>query len=71
MERVKNRDKLLKKYKESKLEVDHQIYREAKAEASNLIKGKNILNKRLLKTLFKTLNSLGLPSKKVPTPLFA
>ena len=30
MERIKNRDKLLKKYKKSKLEVDHQIYREAK-----------------------------------------
>ena len=42
MERIKNRDKLLKKYKKSKLEVDHQIYREAKAAASNLIKrGKN------------------------------
>ena len=37
MERIKNRDKLLKKYKKSKL-VDHQIYREAKAAASNLIK---------------------------------
>ena len=54
MERIQNRDKLLKKYKKSKLEVDHQIYRGAKAEASNLIKKPNkltILNKRLLKTL--------------------
>ena len=40
MERIKNRDKLLKKYEKSKLEVDHKIYREAKAEASNLIKSK-------------------------------
>ena len=27
MERIKNRDKLLKKYKKSKLEADHEIYR--------------------------------------------
>ena len=40
MERIKNRDKLLKKYKKSKLEVDHQIYREAKLVASALIKSK-------------------------------
>ena len=32
METIKNRDKLLKKYKKSKLEVDHQIYREAKTK---------------------------------------
>ena len=53
MERKKNRDKLLKKYKKSKLEVDHQIFIEAKAKASNFIKSKKItiLNKRLLKTL--------------------
>ena len=42
MERIKNRDKLLKKYKKSKLEVDHQIYREAKLVASALIKSKKI-----------------------------
>ena len=42
MERIKNRDKLLKKYKKSKLEVDHQIYREAKFVASALIKSKKI-----------------------------
>ena len=40
MERIKNRDKLLNKYKKSKLEVDHQIYREAKFIASSLIKSK-------------------------------
>ena len=40
MERIKNRDKLLKKYKKSKLEVDHQIYIEAKSVASSLIKSK-------------------------------
>ena len=42
MERIKNHDKLLKKYKKSKLEVDHQIYREAKFVASTLIKSKKI-----------------------------
>ena len=41
MEKIKNRDKLLKKYKKSKLEVDHKIYREAKLIASTLIKSKN------------------------------
>ena len=38
MERIKNRDKLLKKYKKSKLEVDHKIYSEAKLIVSTLIK---------------------------------
>ena len=41
-ERIKNRDKLLKKYKKSKLEVDHQIYREAKFVAYTFIKSKKI-----------------------------
>ena len=40
MERIKNRDKLLKKYKKSKLEVDHKIYSEAKLIVSTLIKNK-------------------------------
>ena len=40
MERIKNRDKLLKKYKKSKLEVDKKIYSEAKVVASTLIKSK-------------------------------
>ena len=38
MERIKNRDKLLKKVEIT--EVDHQIYREAKSVASTLIKSK-------------------------------
>ena len=42
MERIKNRDKILKKYKKSKLEVDHQNYREAKIVASKLIKKQKI-----------------------------
>ena len=40
MERIINRDKLLKKYKKSKLEVDHKIYSEAKLIVSTLIKHK-------------------------------
>ena len=37
MERIKNRDKQVsKKIQKSKLEVDHQIYREAKIVASTL-----------------------------------
>ena len=42
MERIKNRDKLLKKYTKSKLEIYHQIYKEAKFIASTLIKSKRI-----------------------------
>ena len=71
MERIKNRDKLLKQYKKSKLEVDHQIYREAKFVASTLIKikkinyfkQKNVENnsKSNSKKLWKTLNYLGMP----------
>ena len=51
MERIKNCDKLLKKYKKTKLEVDHKIYREAKLVASTFIKAKKetTLNKKLLK----------------------
>ena len=42
MDRIKNRDKLLKKYKKSKLEVDNKSYGEAKLIASTLIKSKKI-----------------------------
>ena len=78
MERIKNRDKLLKKYKKSKLEVDHQIYREAKFVASTLIKSKktNYFKQKIVentgnsKKIWKTLNSLGMPSKKDRHPLF-
>ena len=70
-ERIKNRDKLLKKYKKSKLEVDHQIYREAKFIASSLIKSNkiNYFKQKIVentgnsKKLWKTLNSLGMPKK--------
>ena len=79
MERIKNRDKLLKKYKQLKLEVDHQIYREAKFVASTLIKSKKktTLNKKLLKILVIQKNSgkllilLVFPQKKDRNPLFA
>ena len=72
MERIKNRDKLLKNYKKSKLEVDHKIYSEAKLIVSTLIKNKKINhfkqkiveNKGNSKKLSKTLNYLGMPSKK-------
>ena len=42
MERIKNRDKVLNKYKKSKLEVNHQIYMDAIFVASTLIKSKKI-----------------------------
>ena len=77
MERIKTCDKLLKKYKRSKLEVDHQNYREAKIVASKFIKTKknNYFKQKIVentgnsKKLWKTLSSLGLPSKKGQTPL--
>ena len=69
MERRKNRDKLLKKYKKSKLEIDHKIYSEAKLVASTLIKTKkrNYFKQKIVENtgnstkLWKTLNSLGMP----------
>ena len=60
MKRIQNRDKLLKKYKKSKLEVDHQIYREAKPVASALIKSKKI-------TYFKQLLNTGVIKKNMET----
>ena len=72
MERIKNCDKLLAKYKKSKLQVDHEIYREAKIKTSQVIMSKKVSyfkqkiveNTGNSKKIWKTLNSLGLPSKK-------
>ena len=67
MERIKNRDKLLNKYKKSKLEIEHKIYSEAKLVASTLIKPKKDFKQKIVentgnsKKLWKTLNSLGMP----------
>ena len=74
MERIKNHDKLLKKYKKSKLEVDHLIYREAKFGASTLIKGKKNYSKQngnSKKTLENSEFSWYAYKKKVRNPLFA
>ena len=54
------------------MEIDHKIYNEAKLVASTFIKTKKrnyfkqkiIENTGNLKKLWKTLNSLGMPSKK-------
>ena len=57
MERIQNRNKLLKKYKKLKLEVDDQMYREAKFVASTLI------NRRL--TYYEILTSILEKSKHI------
>ena len=72
LEKIKIRDKLLGKYKKSKLEVDHNIYREAKVKAAQLIKNKKVdyFKQKIIentgnsKKLWENLNSLVLSSQK-------
>ena len=71
-EAIDLRDKHLKHFKSTKLHVDEELYKEPKYQAQKLIKEKNkqfykgklkeIIGKP--KDLWKTLKSLGLPSKK-------
>ena len=72
MENIAIRDKLFKKYKNSKLHVDKEIYNAARNKVQRLI----IKKKRMYyedkindnvgkpRELWKTINSLGLSSKK-------
>ena len=67
-----NRDKLLKKYKKSRLAVDLEIYKLAKTQTKKIVSSKkaNFYKETIMentgnsKKIWKTLNSLGLPSKK-------
>ena len=68
------RDKLLKKFKASRLNVDTQLYKKAKINVQKLIKNKkrDFHHEKLRenagqpKELWKALKSLGLPSKVTP-----
>ena len=55
LDKIILRDKRLKKFKESRLNIDEQLYKEAKTNVQKLIKIKE-----------RALNSLGLPSKITP-----
>ena len=71
MEKIAIRDKLFKKFKNSKLHVDNDIFKEAKKEVVDLINRKkkeffeNKLNENIgkPKELWKTLSELGLSKK--------
>ena len=71
-EAIDLRDKRLKHFKSTKLHVDEELYKEAKYQAQKLIKvkKKQFYKEKLKenigkpKDLWKTLKSLGLPSKK-------
>ena len=71
-ESIKDRDKLLRKYKKTKLETDYECYKAARNKSKNLIKSKKISfyeetireNTGNSKKIWGTLKSLGLPNKK-------
>ena len=75
MESIKNQDKFFKKYK-SKLEIDHQFYKQAKKQTRRLITSKKIAfyDKTIQQNIgnsnkiWATLKSLGLPKNKVNDP---
>ncbi len=75
-ESIRDRDKLLRKYRKTKLEVDFEIYKSARNRAKYLIKSKKISfyrdtiqeNKGNSKKMWATLKSLGLPSRKGNNP---
>ena len=71
-EKLSIRDKLFKKFKSSRLNIDWEIYKEARNEVQRTIKQKKkqYLEEKLSeniakpKELWQTLKSLGLPNKK-------
>ena len=70
-EAIKNRDKLLKKFKRSRLHIDKELYNAARYKVHKMIFNKkkdyfeNKLNECIgkPKELWKALKSLGLPNK--------
>ena len=68
---IKNRDKLFKKFKKSKLHIDKDIYNVARYKVRKMIFNKNrsFFEKKISesigtpKDLWKALKSLGLPNK--------
>ena len=73
-EKIHTRDKLCKKFKSTKLDVDEEIYKEARNRVQNLIRKKKKAyfeekikeNTANPKKLWKTLKQLGLPEKRLP-----
>ena len=73
-EKIANREKLFKKFKNSKLNIDEQIFKESQKEVRNLIKikKKRFFEDKLTenigkpKELWKTIKSLGLQNKSNP-----
>ena len=73
-ESIETRDKLFKKYKKSKLQVDSDLWKEAKNRVQNLIKKKKkeyyenkiLENTGKPKELWKALKSMGIENKKDP-----
>ena len=73
-EAITKRNKPFQKFKKSRLNIDHEIYKESKYYVQNLIKQKkrthfeNKLTENIgkPKDLWKTLKSLGLPNKTAP-----
>ena len=71
-EKLRIRDQLFKKFKSSRLNIDWEIYKEARNEVQRTIKQKKIqyLEEKLSediakqKELWQTLKQLGLPNKK-------
>ena len=72
--KIKHRNTLLENFKKSKTQVDKDIYREAQCNVQKMIKNKKktFYHTKLKenigkpKELWKTLKTLGLPSKKAP-----
>ena len=73
--KIATRDKLFRKFKKSKLNLEEILYKETRNTAEALIKGKKrkLLQEELSenivkpKELWKIIKKLGLPDKKDPT----
>ena len=76
MDCIRDRDKLLRKYKKTKLAIDYEIYKKARNEAKELINSRKISfyeetikeNTGNSKKIWSTLKSMGLPNKKGNNP---
>ena len=73
LEKLNARDKLFKKFKKSRLNIDKELYKKAKYDASKLIATKKqaFFKEKLSETigkpkeLWQSLKSLGMPNKTV------
>ena len=75
LEGIKTRDKLFKKFKKSKSNVDNEMFKKNRNQLQELIKSKkkNFVTQKLTENiskprkLWKTLKTLGLPNKNGPS----